>query len=131
MKPVHMALIGAGALGVGYLIFRPGSANAASMSGDYLPPVKVKETAADAAAKAAAITRAMVGAKAAAGASAGKESVLASVGSGVNAKVSSALGDGADKVIPGSGGFVSAISSKGIGTVGGAVSSGLSKLKFW
>jgi len=126
-KTVQLALIGAAVVGVGYVLLRSKSAQAASLSGTYLPRVSVSETDADRSAKAMAAMRSVVGAKASTGASSGTGSVFASLASGTNAKVSSALGSGADKILPGSGGYVSA----GVGKLGSGAISAVSSLKFW
>jgi hypothetical protein len=114
MKTLHMVLIGAGAIGVGYLVFRP--KDALALSGGYLPAVQVQRTVADAQAVQAALLRSLVGAKAASGASAGSTSVINQALSGANAKASGLAGSAADKLIPGSGGIVKSIAG-GVGSV--------------
>jgi len=132
MKTLHMVLIGAGAVGVGYLLLKPRAASA--MSGDYLPPVQVQETQSDLAAQAVAKMRSLFGAKATSGSSSGLQSVANAVLSANNAGASQV----SNKVVPGSGPYAALVT----GAVGKSVtipteklasagSSLVKKLKFW
>lgn len=73
MKTAHLAIIGAGVLGVGAIFLYTRKAQA---SAGYIPPVRIQETEADRQAKQDALLRSAVGAKAATGSSSGLGSVI-------------------------------------------------------
>lgn len=135
MKTAHLVLLGAGAVGVGYLLFRPKSAYAGA---GYLPAVNVQQTASGLEAVQAAVLRSFVGAKAASGASAGMGSVVASAVSQTNAKAAGVLGGAADKILPGSGGIVGGLAKSAgsvttsvVGNLGTKAVKGIKSLFSW